>query len=224
MKQDNFLYSLYWTYKNFHYYLKGIPCTIPHMTEKELSLFRSTLTNTKYLLEFGSGGSTYYAIKNGITVFSIESSLSFIKIMKKSSLIKRAIKNNKLLYYHADLGITKEWSIPLDENKDGYLYWGRPIDTIPYLKNKISSYWGNIDTAFIDGRYRIACTLNILYRLPKINKIIFHDFSSNKEYKVIENFCTLIKMNDSLAIFEPQKNLDFAKIKIFLDKYRYNYE
>ena len=31
-------------------------------------------------------------------------------------------------------------------------------------------------------------------------------------------------MNDSLAIFEPQKNLDFAKIKIFLDKYRYNYE
>lgn len=83
MKQDNFLYSLYWTYKNFHYYLKGIPCTIPHMTEKELSLFRSTLTNTKYLLEFGSGGSTYYAIKNGITVFSIESSLSFIKIMKK---------------------------------------------------------------------------------------------------------------------------------------------
>lgn len=43
MEQDSFLYSLYRAYKNFHYYLKGIPCTIPHMTEKELTLFRSTL-------------------------------------------------------------------------------------------------------------------------------------------------------------------------------------
>lgn len=194
------------------------------MTEKELTLFRSTLTNTKYLLEFGSGGSTYYAIKNGITVFSIESSLSFIKIMEKSSLIKRAIKNNKLLYYHANIGLTGEWSIPINTNVDGYKYWGIPLKQISQMNKPICSHWENIDTVFIDGRYRVACALNLLFHFPKLDKIIFHDYLNNPQYKIIENFYSCVDHSDTLAIFKPQKDINLCTVENTLNIYRNIYE
>ena len=37
----------------------------PYMTENEIKFFEKYLKNSKKYLEFGSGGSTYFAIKNG---------------------------------------------------------------------------------------------------------------------------------------------------------------
>lgn len=213
-----------WSYLNIHYAIKAIPPTIPHMTGKELSLFQSALSTTKYLLEFGSGGSTYYAIRNNITTFSIESSLSFITSMKKSPFIRRAITERKLLLYYANLGLTRDWSIPINTGVDGYKYWGQPFEDIPKMKNTITSNWEDIDTVFIDGRYRVACALNAVLHFPRLKKIIFHDYTNNPQYKIIDSIYPCVEHSDSLAIFQPPQHIDILKIKNILKIYRNRYE
>lgn len=234
-KNNKYIYNIYhttktmflfiiWNIKGFFFYITASPSTEPWMTDGEKKLFYESLQDTRVLLEFGSGGSTIYALKNRIKVFSIESSRWFMMVMKKSTIIKDAQKNNDLYYYYANIGTTGEWGYPLSKHVNGKIYWHDPIKNIPsYLSSYMYKNWDKIDTVFIDGRYRVSCALNILINFPNIKKIIIHDYISRKEYHILEQFFHREATSGTLVIFSPRCDISHRKITESIEKYKDDY-
>lgn len=206
LQNNNYIQAVRYSIKGLSLYLTGSPSTRPWMEDAEREAFYAALADTSVLLEFGSGGSTWYAVTHGIRVFSVESSLWFMRLMKKAPAIRQAIKQNRLRYYHANTGITKEWSYPIFP-VDGALYWQKPLMDIPREDTELSRhFWSQIDTVFIDGRYRVACALNALKALPNIKKIIIHDYMDRPHYHVLETLLTRQTSAGTLAIFSHKKD------------------
>lgn len=183
------------------------------MTEAEKQLFYEVIADSNVILEFGSGGSTVYALEQGKKVFSIESSKWFVRLMKKSPVIKKAIQDNNLLYHQVQMGTTKECSVPLN-SEHGELYWKNSLESISSAPAPIvTDYWDKIDTIFIDGRYRVACALNALINFPKVKKFIIHDYTNRPQYHILEKFFIREKEIENLVIFSPIIPIDIKKIK-----------
>jgi len=224
VKKYSFTYKLYWELKGAKFYLLSSPSKEPHMTETEKELFYNVISDSNVILEFGSGGSTVYALEQGKKVFSIESSRWFVRLMKKSPVIKKAIQDDNLLYYQVRMGTTKEWSIPLNSEL-GELYWKKSVETISSMPVSIvKNYWDKVDTIFIDGRYRVSCALNALITFPKVNKFVIHDYTNRPQYHILENFFIRKYEVGTLAVLEPNTLFDIAEIKQYLIRYRNIYD
>src|SRR5690554_4068191 len=125
------------------------------MTPSEVALFDKTIKNSSAYLEFGMGGSTFRALqKSNAKIYSIESSADWIRTMREYWWI-RHMEKKRLSVFHVDIGSTKEWGIPsnneskeLFPNYSGMVYNVIQKDTI--------------DTILIDGRFRIACALKAI--------------------------------------------------------------
>lgn len=216
--------NLYWELKGAKFYFSAAPSKEPWMTEAEKQLFYEVIADSNVILEFGSGGSTVYALEQGKKVFSIESSKWFVRLMKKSPVIKKAIQDNNLLYYQVHMGTTKECSVPLD-NDHGELYWKNSLENISSTSIPIvTNYWDKIDTVFIDGRYRVACALNALINFPKVKKFIIHDYTNRPQYHILEKFFIRKKEVGTLVILSPGININIKTIKHHLINYKNSYE
>ena len=85
------------------------------------------------------------------------------------------------------------------------------------------NYMPNI--VLIDGRYRVACFLNILLKTANKYKvlILIDDYKEREEYKIVEKYLKLKKYHGTMAVF--QYNLKFLdnsllnEIKIDLNHY-----
>ena len=219
IKKSNFIQSLYWELKGAIFYVSATPSKVPWMTEAEKKLFYEAISDSNVILEFGSGGSTVYALEQGKKVFSIESSKWFVRLMKKSPIIQNALKKGNLLYHQVQMGTTKECSVPLNSER-GELYWKKSIETISSTSTPIViDYWDKIDTIFIDGRYRVACALNALINFPNVNKFIIHDYTNRPQYHILEKFFIHKKGADTLAILSPPANINIKEIKYQLTIY-----
>jgi protein O-GlcNAc transferase len=165
----------------------------PMMTNSEIKVFTKYLENATNYLEYGSGGSTFYAcnFNNLKKIKTIESDYKFsLEISKKCP---RADIN------YINIGRTGICGTPIDITKQ-YLW-----------KNYSNNYSSNFDLVLIDGRFRVACLLDII--LKQGNPIIlFHDFNNRPEYHIIKNFCTIIESIDTLVVLKINDNIDISEI------------
>ena len=219
-----FIQTIYWEIKGLLLYLFSTPSKEPWMTDSEKELFYKSISDSNIILEFGSGGSTFYALKQGKKIFSIESSAWFIRMMKKSPLIKDAINRNHLLYYYANMGTTKEYSIPLHTD-NGDIYWKKSIEEISSMENQLVNHFlKDVDTIFIDGRYRVSCALNALRYFKNAKKFIIHDYNNRPQYHILEKFFIREDEAGSLVIFSPRPNINIDDINNNLLIYRNIYD
>lgn len=219
-KKIFFVQRIYWNCKGFVNFLTEKPYPEPWMTDCERQLFYEILSTTKVMLEFGSGGSTIYALTKGIKVFSIESSFWFICMMKKSIIIRNAIKNHNLFYHYANIGTTKDYAVPLDISR-GEIYWKKSIEHILSISSPMTmQYINNIDTVFIDERYRVACVLNILLNFKNIQNIVIHDYTNRQQYHILDKFLLKNKEAGTLVLCSPKKNIDYEELKKYLLLYK----
>ena len=127
------------------------------MTKDEKKLFDDVIRNSKFYLEFGAGGSTFRSLrKSNAIVFSVDSSLEWIKLMEEYVFIKRMQNKKRLKLIHVDIGKTGLWGHPLDaESKELFPSFSSKV--FGMLKQDV-----NLDTILIDGRFRVACTLKAI--------------------------------------------------------------
>lgn len=166
-------------------------------------------------LEFGSGGSTFLSIMNtNANVYSVESDLNWINYLRKWKIINEN-ENKRLFFNYIDIGNVGEWGIPLEKDKE-------------FLYENYSKYIFNIkkdfDLVFIDGRFRIACVLQVLLNCQNNTKIIIHDFNDRPNYHSILNFLDIIDTADTMALFKIKNNNDINKIEDLYNKEKNNYE
>lgn len=173
------------------------------MSDSEIEIFTKYLEKSTNYLEYGSGGSTVYACKfsNLNKIKTIESDYNF------SLEIKNLCPNADINYIN--VGRTGKCGTPI------YI-------TKRYLWNNYSmNYSSEFDLVLIDGRFRVACLLDII--IKKGNPIIlFHDFNNRPEYHIIKEFCTIIESIDTLVVLKINDNIDMNKISILYNFYSFN--
>ena len=186
------------------------------MTNAELSILHTHLHAASRFLEFGAGASTLYAASVPCIqqIDSVESSKNFINDnLKPHPVICDALALGKLQFHVIDIGTTS--------------FWGYPTDFI-FKKHRWPNYSFSVftkksehDLVLIDGRFRVACTLNCILNTPDDCTIIIHDFWNRPDYHSVLAFLEVQDKADTLGVFVKKKAIDRTKILALIKKYQY---
>ena len=189
----------------------------PHMRLDEYSLFKELCRGRKVVLEYGSGGSTIYLLKENKDVFSVESNPDFYGYMNSIRFIKRELEK-RLHYSYIDLGPTNQWGKPL--TKENHMNWGAYYSKV---WNDINAAKTKIDIIFIDGRFRVCCCLFSILKVIEYGwkdiVFIIHDFWRRNQYHVVLKFLQEIKSSNSLAAFKLRDDIDMNEVNQMLQEY-----
>lgn len=166
---------------------KGIKLK-PVMSDEELKGFLSFM-NPKYTyFEFGCGGSTTVASYYGLKTYSYESDKVWYEKIKNLNL-----------------------NINLTLVDFGSQNWGNPRQgtTVNDWKKYVQAYKKeyNADIILIDGRFRVACAIDVYDKIKKDTIVLVHDYTVRPEYHIIEKYYNLIKTFGTLAVFLKKEKL-----------------
>lgn len=186
------------------------------MTRQERELFDTYVKNAEHYLEFGSGGSTIRVLqKSNATIYSVESSLDWVKEMSRYVLVNYWNKK-RLFFHHVNIGKTEMWGFPASEDTKNLFprYSSAIFDEIAPKK---------LDVVLVDGRFRVACVLRtILYLFPDENTtILVHDIWNRKEYHIILDYMTVINRADTLGVFKIKKDIDLNLVRRDYELYKF---
>lgn len=177
------------------------------------------LQQSKHYLEFGAGGSTFLALLHSdVDIVSVENELDWINYLRKWKYIQKNEKITKRLkFYYADTGETKGWGRPENYERDKKLFPN-------YSANVFKEFDNNYDLVLIDGRYRVACTLQTILNTDENVKILIHDYTYRPEYHVLEEFLDIDKTVDTMVRFKKKKNIDKKAVMKMYDKFKYEFK
>ncbi len=180
-----------------------IPDKVNFGSKKANFFYNKILKKSKFYFEYGSGSSTLQADKLKKKFVSIELDKTFMNLMNKK-LHKKSVK-------FVGCGPVGEFSYPLIKNKKKILYYVKSINKY-FRKNN------HPDFILIDGRFRVACCIN-LFLLIKKNKakatILLDDYEKRESYKILNKLFRVKKVG-RMALLEKKKK-NFSNITI--DKY-----
>ena len=146
--------------------------------------------------EFGSGGSTNLASYYNLKTYSVESNVKWHENLKRNGIIANYI------------------TIDLKANSAGYPGNNTDInDWKKYIQAYKKEY--NADIILIDGRFRVACALDIFGKIRNDTIILIHDYEHRKQYHILERFYIKIKSWKSLALFFKKTDLDYIPKNIY---------
>ena len=172
---------------------------------KTNSYFFKKLKLSNFYFEYGSGASSILATKLRKKFVSIETDFKFYNLMLNK------IDNKNIKFF--SIGPTIIYSYPIFILKKKIKKYVKSID-LYFKKNK------KIDLILIDGRFRVACCLNLLnFKNAIIKKkinILLDDYLLRKHYHILNKYYK-IKSLGRMAILQPKRK-DF-KINYLLKKY-----
>ena len=187
------------------------------MTDNEQKVFNKHIKNSKYYLEFGSGGSTLRALqKSKAKIYSVESSLAWINHLSNYLIIRKAKLKGRLFFHHVDIGETKRWGYPVSQDSK--------ILFPNYSNSVFNSLEANkIDTVLVDGRFRLACVLSVILNMYSNDntKIIIHDFWHREKYHRVLKYLIEIDKVDTLGVFKIKRNVDLTLVEKDYDNHKY---
>lgn len=187
----------------------------PWMDAEGLKLFKNIATSSQCYLEFGSGGSTMYMLKNtDAKIISVDSDGEWVK-----NIINSIDDNqkNRLHIEHCNIGAVGAWGTPRN-NSAIHNYWhymSAPWDWA--TENNLIP-----DLILVDGRFRVASFLYSLLSSQIGSTILFDDYLDRPEYFVVENFCKPIETAGRMAIFKVTKDYSIPEICKVISKYSVN--
>jgi len=186
----------------------------PHMSEDEFGLFKSVLRCSERYLEFGCGGSTYVATSHvKDSVISVDSSIEWLDHVRRAC--ESAPAFNRLALVHVDVGPTTDWGHPSDpatrKRWPDYHHsiWTRPGSS-------------DADLYMIDGRFRVACFMQILLHCRRDALVMIHDFAARSDYHVVREVAREIATAENLSIFRSRNDKNEAHIRQILATYEYD--
>lgn len=180
----------------------------PAMSGPEVDLLQSLLRSAENYVEFGGGGSTVLA-SNCVTgrITCVDSSRDWL------SNVEAHCGPNTPRTFLADIGPLKDWGWPADDTKKAdwpnyhEAIWAAMPDVV------------DADTFLIDGRFRIACFLQVLLRASGNPLVAIHDFQRGA-YSVVREFAAEICHKDRLYVFRRRKALDAQRLASVLAEHR----
>lgn len=176
--------------------------TAPHMSEGERALFLDSLRKAKRYFEYGSGGSTVWAVREGLEVHGVESDAAWVNSLRK--------KLGPLCQVEVvDIGPTGDWGMPTTNQHS---------DKFPGYSRAIDQHMKAFDLILVDGRFRVASTMAALQHLlkyaedPTKSRIFIHDFWNRPGYHAVLEFLETLEKVDTAGLFRIRSNIDPARV------------
>ncbi|WP_404298372.1 tetratricopeptide repeat protein [Halomonas sp.] len=174
----------------------------PHMSAAERYLFKKNLKQANRYFEFGSGGSTVWAVQEGLTVQGVESDENWVNALKDKL-------GEKCQVEAVDIGKTKEWGFPISTQAS---------DNFPTYSQAIAKHENPFDFILVDGRFRVACTTAAILHIldhsdkPKNTRIFIHDFWNRPHYHIVLQFLETVEKAETAGIFKVSENVNRADV------------
>lgn len=185
------------------------------LMEAEKETLIQYLRQSKNYLEFGAGGSSFLALLNSdTTVYSVESDKDWVDYLRSWTFMRNKETEGKINFFVADIGQTKAWGYPADESR----------------KNSYPDYSSNIfaritdtdiDTVFVDGRFRVACVVASAIHYPDA-VILVHDYTKRRHYHIVESLFDVTDITDTLVALKLKKAQETKALQNLYDEYKYN--
>lgn len=163
-----------------------------HMQARARARFMACLEQARVVLEFGMGGSTVAAARQGCLVQSVESDSAWVFSLRRA--LTEAGLDARLLTHFVDIGAIGAWGRPL--TREFELRWPG------YATDIWQREWFHPpDLVLIDGRFRAACFVACCVGIRRPTRVLFDDYLERPEYHVIEQFFRPIGFHDTMAEF-----------------------
>lgn len=191
----------------------------PHMSDAELRLLEKYTPVNGKVLEFGAGGSShFFAQKNVTHLTSVESDVEWIRrLVRESALLKSFAMERRWKPIIADIGPVKQWGYPLSEPSISWLNYHQLV------WDKFDS--SSLDFVLIDGRFRVACALQLLLRAGRRPPLVFmHDFASRSKYQDALLFFKIVDSAEDAVILNAKKNISWRNLALVLQKHQFETE
>lgn len=125
----------------------------PLMSDNEASAFQDALQGVRTYLEFGCGGSSALAVRCGVSrLYITESDRNWVARFRSDARFSALELAGAIVCSVPDLGPIGAWGWPKDRSR------------IENWSAYSSGIWSRIempaDLVFVDGRFRVACTLS----------------------------------------------------------------
>ncbi|MCR6736449.1 MAG: hypothetical protein NVV83_21225 [Afipia sp.] len=181
-----------------------------YLFPREIDLMRDTMKRSRCYLEFGTGGSCKVAAESGVKrIVSVDTDSSWSERVR--NFVGRNFPGISADFVHIDLGEVEAWGYPVDRTPKPTWpsYFIRPWDI---LKSKGEKP----DLIYIDGRFRVACTLYSILMLslqsswlsrPRATFMI-HDFSSRDYYHKVLDYLRVVRAENTLYVMEMLPKID----------------
>ncbi len=184
--------------------IENIPET-PIMTQACIALYQGFLKNCNVLIEYGSGGSTNFAINNNVPkIISTESDINWYIALLISISKKGAI--GSIIPSYVNIGPTGAWGTPIDSSET-HNY--PTYSVLPWEKSRELKL--EPDVVLIDGRFRVSCFLTSLILAKHGCILIFEDYVNRPQYHVVEELIKPFLTLEPQACFLRPEKIDLSK-------------
>lgn len=184
------------------------------MKPDEVTLLSSLLVCSRRYLEFGAGGSTCLAARMvADSVIAVDSSQDWLDSV--AAICADASYPRKPVLVHADIGPLKAWGWPRDERQRAQwpsyheAIWSHPAVT-------------DIDTYMIDGRFRVACFMQVALRCRADALVIMHDFADRPNYADVHRVAREVARAGNLSAFVRRRDFDPGLASAILEERRFD--
>lgn len=172
------------------------------MPPSETDYLKKMIDGSDVFLEYGSGGSTTYAINSNLSyVISVENDKNFLDSLKKTP---------KSIPVFIDLGSTSKWGYPKDHSLK--CNW-KKYPTVPWKVAEDKKLCP--DLILIDGRFRVACFLYSIAHAKKGAKIFWDDYEKRPHYHIVEKLCFPKEKIGRARVFVKEEEIIFDE-KLFI--------
>lgn len=150
----------------------------PLFPVEERELFESLLETTDHYLEFGGGSSTISALSSGIArVTTLDSDGALLTTLQEVFPVVRRDASQVFEPMRLSAPAIGPWGYPLGNRKTDF----------PRQYRTILAGLPPADLVLIDGRYRVACFLEVLRNLTQPVVVLWDDYAVREEYHVVES-------------------------------------
>jgi hypothetical protein len=178
------------------------------MKKDEEEMFVDVVRGVGFYFEWGSGGSTFRACKNGAgKVVSVESQKMWIDEVKQYEAIK---SHPDITFHHININ-AGDMGRPKDNTKK---------DNFPLYSEVIDKY-ENIDVVLVDGRFRLACACKAV--INRVQSILIHDFTSRTHYHDILQYVEIVRQTGTLVEVRPKEDFNMNDLNALYESSKYDY-
>lgn len=165
------------------------------MTSDEVEMLGRHLVRGIRYLEFGAGGTTMFALDQGVSqCCTVENDSTWIEKLRARPAVAAAEAEGRLVFHLAETGPLLKWGVPADAK------------SMPQWPGYFLRPWSLMapgpDLVLIDGRFRVACALVALAMVAPPGVVLMHDFFEGNPMR--RNYPRLLEVAD---IVERSSNL-----------------
>ena len=118
--------------------------------------------------------------------------------------------------FHVQIGATGEWGFPLSHEPD--VAW---LNYHQVIWDAVDA--SGLDFVLVDGRFRVACALQLLLRArEKTPRILVHDFAQREYYAVLLEFFDVVEQAETAVILDRKAPVPLAEVALCLQRHQFD--